>query len=86
MPGNPVIVFTSDHYDCSAEFIQEYEIISTVAYFKVVDAVNSVFANEDVYAAIDEIAQTTLGKVVGKHTRDEPLAETGCPNGPDSLV
>jgi regulator of protease activity HflC (stomatin/prohibitin superfamily) len=50
--------------------------ISAVAYFKVVDAVKSVVAIENVYSAIDQIAQTTLRKVVGKHTLDEMLAET----------
>ncbi|RFA06717.1 band 7 domain-containing protein [Subtercola boreus] len=50
--------------------------ISAVAYFRVVDAVKSVVAIENVNAAIDQIAQTTLRKVVGKHTLDEMLAET----------
>ena len=34
--------------------------VSAVAYFKVVDAVRSVVAIENVYSAIDQIAQTTL--------------------------
>ncbi|MEO9222864.1 MAG: slipin family protein [Mycobacteriaceae bacterium] len=50
--------------------------ISAVAYFRVVDAVKSVVAIENVYAAIDQIAQTTLRKVVGQHTLDEALSET----------
>jgi regulator of protease activity HflC (stomatin/prohibitin superfamily) len=50
--------------------------ISAVAYFRVVDAVKSVVAIENVYSAIDQIAQTTLRKVVGKHTLDEMLSET----------
>jgi len=50
--------------------------ISAVAYFKVVDAVKSVVAIEDVNSAINQIAQTTLRKVVGMHTLDEILAET----------
>ena len=50
--------------------------VSAVAYFKVVDAVKSVVAIEDVYSAIDQIAQTTLRKVVGQHTLDETLSET----------
>ena len=49
---------------------------SAVAYFKVVDAVKSVVAIENVGAAINQIAQTTLRKVVGQHTLDETLAET----------
>ncbi|MBC9713917.1 slipin family protein [Streptomyces sp. TRM66268-LWL] len=50
--------------------------VSAVAYFRVVDAVKSVIAIESVYAAIDQIAQTTLRKVVGQHTLDETLSET----------
>ena len=50
--------------------------VSAVAYFKVVDAEKSVIAIENVYAAIDQIAQTTLRKVVGQHTLDETLSET----------
>ncbi len=50
--------------------------VSAVAYFKVVDAVKSVIAIENVGAAINQIAQTTLRKVVGQHTLDETLAET----------
>ncbi|CAN5477767.1 slipin family protein [soil metagenome] len=50
--------------------------ISAVAYFRVVDAVKSVVAIENVDAAIDQIAQTTLRKVVGQHTLDEALSET----------
>ena len=50
--------------------------VSAVAYFKVVDAVKSVVAIENVYSAIDQIAQTTLRKVVGQHTLDQTLSET----------
>jgi regulator of protease activity HflC (stomatin/prohibitin superfamily) len=50
--------------------------VSAVAYFRVVDAVKSVVAIENVRAAINQIAQTTLRKVVGQHTLDETLAET----------
>ena len=50
--------------------------VSAVAYFRVVDAVKSVVAIENVNAAIDQIAQTTLRKVVGQHTLDETLSET----------
>jgi regulator of protease activity HflC (stomatin/prohibitin superfamily) len=39
--------------------------ISAVAYFPVVDAVKSVVAIENASAAIDQIAQTALRKVVG---------------------
>ena len=50
--------------------------ISAVAYFRVVDAVKSVVKIENVNAAINQIAQTTLRKVVGQHTLDETLSET----------
>ena len=50
--------------------------VSAVAYFRVVDAIKSVIAIENVHAAINQIAQTTLRKVVGQHTLDEILAET----------
>ena len=50
--------------------------ISAVAYFRVVDAVKSVIAIENVASAINQIAQTTLRKVVGQHTLDEALSET----------
>jgi regulator of protease activity HflC (stomatin/prohibitin superfamily) len=50
--------------------------VSAVAYFRVVNAVKSVVAIENVHAAINQIAQTTLRKVVGQHTLDETLSET----------
>jgi len=50
--------------------------VSAVAYFRVTDAIKSVVAIENVHAAIDQIAQTTLRKVVGQHSLDETLSET----------
>ncbi len=50
--------------------------VSAVAYFRVTDAVKSVVAIENVRAAIDQIAQTTLRKVVGQHSLDQTLSET----------
>ena len=50
--------------------------VSAVAYYRVVDAVKAVVVIENVQTAIDQIAQTTLRKVVGQHTLDETLAET----------
>jgi regulator of protease activity HflC (stomatin/prohibitin superfamily) len=50
--------------------------VSAVAYYRVVDAEKSVVAIENVAAAINQIAQTTLRKVVGQHTLDETLSET----------
>src|SRR4029078_4905855 len=50
--------------------------VSAVAYFRIVDAERSVLAIENVYAAINQVAQPTLRKVVGQHTLDETLSET----------
>jgi len=50
--------------------------VSAVAYFRVDDAIRSVVAIENVNAAINQIAQTTLRAVVGRHTLDETLSET----------
>jgi len=50
--------------------------VSAVSYYRVVDATKSVIAIENVKEAINQIAQTTLRKVVGQHTLDEMLAET----------
>src|SRR5438874_487739 len=50
--------------------------VSAVAYYRVVDARKSLVAIENIAAAINQIAQTTLRKVVGQHTLDETLAET----------
>jgi len=50
--------------------------VSAVAYFRIKDVVRSVIAIENVGAAINQIAQTTLRAVVGRHTLDETLSET----------
>jgi regulator of protease activity HflC (stomatin/prohibitin superfamily) len=50
--------------------------VSAVAYYRVADVVRSVVAIENVSAAINQIAQTTLRAVVGRHTLDETLSET----------
>jgi len=50
--------------------------VSAVAYYEVVDPVKAVVAIENVAAAINQIAQTTLRKVVGQHSLDETLAQT----------
>lgn len=49
--------------------------ISAVAYFKIVDATKSIVAIQDIYAAIDQIAQTSLRNIVGKFQLDEILSE-----------
>ena len=54
--------------------------VAGVAYFRVVDAVKSVVAIEDVNSAINQIAQTTLRNVVGQHTLDQTLSETDAIN------
>jgi regulator of protease activity HflC (stomatin/prohibitin superfamily) len=48
--------------------------VAGVAYFHVADAVKSVIAIENVAAAINQIAQTTLRNVVGQHTLDQTLS------------
>ncbi len=50
--------------------------VAGVAYYRVVDAVRSVVAIENVAAAINQFAQTTLRNVVGQHSLDQALAET----------
>jgi regulator of protease activity HflC (stomatin/prohibitin superfamily) len=50
--------------------------VAAVAYYRVVDAVKSVVAIENVGAAINQIAQTTLRNVVGRSSLDETLSET----------
>jgi len=50
--------------------------VSAVAYYRVDDPVRSVVAIENVAAAINQIAQTTLRAVVGRHTLDQTLSET----------
>jgi regulator of protease activity HflC (stomatin/prohibitin superfamily) len=55
--------------------------IAAVAYFRVIDARKSVVVIENVDAAINQIAQTTLRNVVGQHPLDDVLAETSVING-----
>jgi regulator of protease activity HflC (stomatin/prohibitin superfamily) len=50
--------------------------VSAVAYYRVIDSVKSVVEIENVQSAIDQIAQTTLRKVVGQHALDETLTNT----------
>lgn len=50
--------------------------VSAVAYYMVTDPVKAVVTIENVSTAINQIAQTTLRKVVGQHMLDEVLAET----------
>src|SRR3954468_4999077 len=55
--------------------------VSAGAYYRVADATRSVIAIENVSAAINQIAQTTLRAVVGRHTLDETLSQTDTING-----
>lgn len=50
--------------------------IAAVAYYRVVNATLSLVAIENVQAAINQIAQTTMRAVIGRHTLDEALTET----------
>jgi regulator of protease activity HflC (stomatin/prohibitin superfamily) len=50
--------------------------VAAVAYYRVKDPIRSVIAIENVGEAINQIAQTTLRAVVGRHTLDEALSET----------
>ncbi|MDE2311634.1 MAG: slipin family protein [Patescibacteria group bacterium] len=49
--------------------------ISAVAYYQVTDAVKSIVAIENVMAAINQIAQTTVRNIVGRFQLDEVLSE-----------
>jgi regulator of protease activity HflC (stomatin/prohibitin superfamily) len=49
--------------------------VAAVAYYRVVDPIKSIIAIENVRSAIDQIAQTTLRKVIGQHSLDETLAD-----------
>jgi regulator of protease activity HflC (stomatin/prohibitin superfamily) len=55
--------------------------VAAVAYYRVVDPLRSVVTIENVSAAINQIAQTTLRAVIGRHTLDQTLSETEEING-----
>src|SRR4051812_31091053 len=50
--------------------------VSAVAHYPVDDPIRPVVAVENVPSAINQIAQTTLRSVVGRHSLDETLSET----------
>lgn len=50
--------------------------VAAVAYFKVVDATKSIVAIQDVYSAVNQIAQTTVRNIVGQFRLDEILSDT----------
>ena len=49
--------------------------VSAVAYYKIIDAVKSIVAIENVMSAINQIAQTSIRNIVGKFQLDEILSE-----------
>lgn len=50
--------------------------VAAVAYYRRVDPVKSIVEIEDVEAAIDQIAQTTVRNVVGRSSLDQVLSQT----------
>lgn len=50
--------------------------IAAVAYYHIVDPKKSVIAVEDVYAAVNQISQTTVRNVVGQFSLDQLLSQT----------
>ncbi len=50
--------------------------IAAVAYFHIVDPQKSVIAIENVYAAVNQISQTTVRNVVGQFSLDQLLSKT----------
>ena len=49
--------------------------VNAVLYFRIVDAERAIIQVEDFMAATNQLAQTTLRSVLGKHELDEMLAE-----------
>src|ERR1700682_6742991 len=54
--------------------------IAAVAYYHITDPERAVIAIENVYNAINQISQTTVGNVVGRFKLDELLADTASIN------
>jgi regulator of protease activity HflC (stomatin/prohibitin superfamily) len=50
--------------------------VAAVAYYHVVDATKSIIAIQDVYSAVNQIAQTTVRNIVGQFMLDEVLSDT----------
>lgn len=55
--------------------------VSAVVYFRVIDPGRAVVQVEDYYAAVSQLAQTTLRSVLGQHELDAMLAERTKLNG-----
>ncbi|TIR44447.1 MAG: slipin family protein, partial [Mesorhizobium sp.] len=49
--------------------------VNAVLYFRIVDAERAIIQVEDFMTATNQLAQTTLRSVLGKHELDEMLAE-----------
>ena len=49
--------------------------VNAVVFFRVIDSQRAIIQVEDYYAATNQLAQTTLRSVLGKHELDEMLAE-----------
>jgi regulator of protease activity HflC (stomatin/prohibitin superfamily) len=49
--------------------------VNAVVFFRVIDPQRAIIQVEDYYAATNQLAQTTLRSVLGKHELDEMLAE-----------
>jgi len=63
----------------SQQIITKYNVsigVAAVAYFRRVDPVKSIVEIENVQAAIDQIAQTTVRNVVGRSSLDQVLSAT----------
>lgn len=50
--------------------------IAAVAYYKITDPMKSVVSIEDVYAAVNQISQTTVRNIVGQFMLDQVLSQT----------
>ena len=50
--------------------------VAAVAYYHVVDATKAVVAIQNVYSAVNQIAQTTVRNIVGQFALDEVLSDT----------
>lgn len=77
MPIPPQKIITKDNVSVD---------ISAVAYFKVLDAIKSIVAIENIRQAIDQIAQTTVRNIVGRFQLDEVLSERDAINKEIRLV
>ena len=49
--------------------------VNAVVFFRVIDSQRAIIQGEDYYSATNQLAQTTLRSVLGKHELDEMLAE-----------